>query len=39
LLARIAHPDMGQVFLTDARPERSRTLFNENQIPFQELRV
>jgi DNA replication and repair protein RecF len=39
LLARIAHPDMGQVFLTDARPERSRTLFNENQIPFQEIRV
>lgn len=35
LLERIARPDMGQVFLTDAREERTRRLMEEKGLRFQ----
>ena len=39
LLERIAEPTMGQVFLTDAREERTRLLMSESGIPFQLLPI
>ena len=35
LIKKIAEPEMGQVFLTDAREERSRQLLNYSGIHFQ----
>jgi DNA replication and repair protein RecF len=39
LLERIAEPTIGQVFLTDAREERTRLLMSESGIPFQLLSI
>ena len=39
LLERIAEPTMGQVFLTDAREERTRLLMTDSGIPFQLLPI
>ena len=35
LIQRIAEPTMGQVFLTDAREERSRSLLQNSNFQFQ----
>ena len=39
LLEKIADPEMGQVFLTDAREERTSLLMKEKEIPFQMIRI
>lgn len=39
LIEKIAEPEMGQVFLTDAREERSRQLLQQCGFPFQILRI
>jgi DNA replication and repair protein RecF len=39
LIERIAEPEMGQVFLTDAREERSRQLLHHSGIQFQILGI
>lgn len=39
LIEKIAEPEMGQVFLTDAREERSRQLLNYSGIQFEILNI